>query len=145
MDGNPVSYTDVSGLEATADGNEKVVKGETLWGIAKRRGTTVEKIRELNGLDPADDKKLPVGKVLQMPEATKSTTQKKNAVKAKQKAIMKQKKIAQAQTATTQVEQQSEEASTSEIQGDDSDNDWTLVKFIKKIESLVPGLTIYGD
>ena len=93
MDGNPVSYTDVSGLEATADGNEKVVKGETLWGIAKRRGTTVEKIRELNGLDPADDKKLPVGKVLQMPEATKSTTQKKNAVKAKQKAIMKQRKL----------------------------------------------------
>ncbi len=145
MDGNPVSLTDVMGLEATADGNEKVAKGETLWGIAKRRGTTVEKIRELNELDPADDKKLPVGKVLQMPEATKSTTQKKNAVKAKQKAVMKQKKIAQSQTAATPVEQQSDEASASEIQGDDSDNDWSLVKFIEKIESLVPGLTIYGD
>ena len=44
-----------------------VKKGETLGGIAKKHGVSVDYLRKKNNLDPANDRKLPVDKVLDIP------------------------------------------------------------------------------
>jgi RHS repeat-associated protein len=87
---NPINRTDPTGMsdgkgdgkgggesaKATAGGDNattqktpihQVKKGETLSSIAKQHGTTVEKLREANNLDPRNDKKLQIGKELNLP------------------------------------------------------------------------------
>jgi LysM repeat protein len=51
-----------------------VKKGETLSGIAKEHGTTVEKLRAANNLNPKDDRKLQIGAKLNMPGAESNTS-----------------------------------------------------------------------
>ena len=43
----------------------KVVKGDTLWGIAKKHGTTVKAICELNNIK--ENSVLSIGKILYVP------------------------------------------------------------------------------
>jgi RHS repeat-associated protein len=86
---NPINHTDPTGMsDGKGDGKgggdsakaassrsntttqktpvHQVKKGETLSSIAKQHGTTVEKLREANNLDPRNDKKLQIGKELSL-------------------------------------------------------------------------------
>ncbi|MDE7388288.1 MAG: LysM peptidoglycan-binding domain-containing protein, partial [Muribaculaceae bacterium] len=49
----------------TSGKTHKVVKGDTLWSISQKYGTTVEKLRRANGLTAKS--KLQIGQKLQIP------------------------------------------------------------------------------
>jgi len=53
-----------------------VAKGDTLSAIAQRFGTTTDALRSANGLHPANDRFLPVGKELSLPEGAKEIANK---------------------------------------------------------------------
>lgn len=59
----PASGPSADEVEAVA---YKVRRGDTLWSIARRQGTTVETLKEMNGLDDAGIK---AGQVLSLPPA----------------------------------------------------------------------------
>ncbi|MDP3927863.1 MAG: RHS repeat-associated core domain-containing protein, partial [Bacteroidota bacterium] len=50
----------------------QVKKDETLGGIAKKYGVTVDALRKANNLDPKDDKDLDIGRELKIPNASHS-------------------------------------------------------------------------
>jgi len=56
-----------------------VAKGDTLSAIAQRFDTTTDALRNANGLNPADDRFLPVGKELRLPEGAKEIANKPTA------------------------------------------------------------------
>lgn len=55
----------VTSAPSTGDKTYTVVSGDTLTGIARRNGTTVNAIKELNGLEDADS--IYIGQVLKLP------------------------------------------------------------------------------
>ncbi|MDP3558388.1 MAG: RHS repeat-associated core domain-containing protein [Bacteroidota bacterium] len=65
---NQNSGGDSSTKETPKPEVHNVKKGETLSGIAKQHGTTVEKLRGANNLEAKNDKKLQIGKKLDLPE-----------------------------------------------------------------------------
>jgi RHS repeat-associated protein len=83
-DNNPINKMDYNG-EGTGEGGgeqakqgegtappqtHQVKKGETLSGIAKQHGTTVDALRKANNLDPKNDTKLQIGTKLNIPQAS---------------------------------------------------------------------------
>ena len=55
------------GADATASAVHRVQSGDTLWTLSRRYGTTVTRLRELNGLRPSEE--LRVGQQLVVPSA----------------------------------------------------------------------------
>ena len=70
MDNDPINLNDVLG-DKTGDGGDpekhSVKKNETLGGIAKKYGVSVDNLRRKNNLDPADDRKISINKILDIP------------------------------------------------------------------------------
>ena len=70
MDNDPINLNDVLG-DKTGDGGDpekhSVKKNETLGGIAKKYGVSVDHLRRKNNLDPADDRKISINKILDIP------------------------------------------------------------------------------
>jgi LysM repeat protein len=83
-DNNPINKMDYNG-EGTEEGGgqstqgqasgttaetHQVKKGETLSGIAKQHGITVDALRKANNLDPKNDTKLQIGTKLNIPQTS---------------------------------------------------------------------------
>jgi|GEM_PF-2588006 len=49
-----------------------VAPGDNLWKIAQKTGVTLDALRDANGLHPADDRRLQVGKELRLPQGAKA-------------------------------------------------------------------------
>ncbi len=88
-----LSFAAVTAQAATKTVKHTVKNGETLYAIAKKNHTTVEKLRKANGLKKG--KTLKLGKVLKMPTNSyaKSTKKKKFKI-AKTKTTRQDKKLA---------------------------------------------------
>ena len=69
MDNNPINLNDVLGdiAEGRDPVKHTVKNNENLEGIVTKYGVSVDHLRRQNNLDPADDRKLSINKILDIP------------------------------------------------------------------------------